>query len=227
MKTLKFWLLVLGAVGLLFSANLPSDVENALDKIMTTFSSYQTFRMDFQINAQLAGVRATADGFLLYDDMGKFRIELAQLVYLISDGKNIWFYTPLSKEYSRADFALQDLLKMLSPGEPNPSMGVALSFLLKQIFTSDDFALQSAFVQEETLDDKKAIALTFVSQKGFQVKIWADGNNYSLLQVGVSARIGEGQMLKVYLKVLKLSLMPTLPPNAFNFIPPPGAKEKK
>lgn len=232
MRMLMVCLLVLGAIGLLFSATLPSDVETTLDKIMTTLASYQTFRMDFQINAQLAGVRATADGFVLYDDMGKFRIEIGQLIYLICDGKNLWFYSPLSKEYSRGDLALQDLLKtlapMLSPGEETtPSLGLALSFFLKQIFKSEDFALESAFLKEETLDDKKAIALTFVSKKGFQVKIWADANDYALLQLGVMAKITEGANLTANLKVIRISLMPTIPLNAFTFVPPPGAKEKK
>ncbi len=230
MKILKVCLLVLGTVGLLFSATLPPDVESTLDKIMTTIASYQTFRMDFQISAQLAGLKATADGFLLYDDMGKFRIEIAQLVYLISDGKNLWIYSPLSKEFSKEDFALQDLLKMLAPilssQESTPSLGRAISFFLKQVLTSDDFALQSASLQEETLDGKKAIALTFISKKGFEAKIWADGNNHDLLQLGVMAKIAEGYRLIAYLKVLNISLMPSIPLNAFTFVPPPDAKEK-
>lgn len=231
MKILKICTIVLVGVGLLFPATLPQDVENALDKIMSTLASYQTFRMDFQINAQLAGIKATADGFVLYDDSGKFRIELAQIVYLVCDGKNIWFYSPLSKEYSRGEFAIEDMLKMLAPilsrEESAPSFGLALSFFLKQIFTSDDFALQNAFIQEETLDDKKAITLTFVSKKGFQIKIWADDKDYALLGLELLAKVAEEVNLTASIKVLKVSLMPTIAPGAFTFVPPPGAKEKK
>lgn len=231
MKILKICTILLVGVGLLFPATLPQDVENALDKIMSTLASYQTFRMDFQINAQLAGIKATADGFVLYDDSGKFRIELAQIVYLVCDGKNIWFYSPLSKEYSRGEFAIEDMLKMLAPilsrEESAPSFGLALSFFLKQIFTSDDFALQNAFIQEETLDDKKAITLTFVSKKGFQIKIWADDKDYALLGLELLAKVAEEVNLTASIKVLKVSLMPTIAPGAFTFVPPPGAKEKK
>lgn len=231
MKKLLICLLLVGVAGLLSAAPLPSDVETTLDKIMTTLASYKTFRMDFQIGAQLAGIKASADGFVLYDDSGKFKIELAQLVYLVCDGKNIWFYSPLSKEYSRGEFAIEDMLKMLAPilsrEESPPSFGLALSFFLKQIFMSDDFALQNAFIQEETIDDKKAITLTFVSKKGFQIKIWADDKDYALLGLGLIAKVAEEVNLTASLRVLKVSLMPTIPPNAFTFVAPPGAKEKK
>ncbi|MBC7328105.1 DUF2092 domain-containing protein [bacterium] len=226
MKMLKIFASLFGAIGVLLSATLPSDVEANLDRIMNTLAAYDTTKLEFQLNAQLAGLKATADGVAYYDNSGKFRIEIAKLVYLVNDGKNFWFYTPLTNEYSHGEMPLQDIIRFTSPGQTNPTLGPFLSFILKQIFTSEDFALQSATVQEETIEDKKAIALTFVSKKGFQVKIWADGNSYNLLQIGLMAKIGE-EILTVYLKVIRISLMPSLPPNLFVFTPPPGAKEAK
>jgi len=226
-RTIRVCVIVLGLIGASFSAVLPSDVEATLDKFLNTITSYDNFKMEFQITAQLAGINANAGGVLLYDKSGKFRLELGQLFYLINDGNNIWFYTPLSKEYSRSDSNIQQIAQMFSPSATSPTLGPALSFLLKQIFQSDDFALQSAFMQEETLANKKSLALTFTSAKGLVVKIWLEPKSYDLQQIGILAKIGEGQKIVIYLKVSKFSTNISLPSNAFIFVPPAGAKPKE
>jgi outer membrane lipoprotein-sorting protein len=226
LRTIRVCFIVLGLIGASFSAGLPSDVEATLDKFLNTITSYDNFKMEFQITAQLAGINANAGGVLLYDKSGKFKLELGQLFYLINDGNNIWFYTPLSKEYSRSDSNIQQIAQMFSPSATSPTLGPALSFLLKQIFQSEDFALQSAFLQEETLENKNSLALTFTSAKGFEVKIWLEPKSYDLQQIGVMAKIGEGQKIVVYLKVSKFSTNISLPSDAFLFVPPPGAKLK-
>jgi len=227
LRTIRICLIVLGLIGVSFSAVLPSDVETALDKFLNTITSYDNFKMEFQITAQLAGINATAGGVLVYDKSGKFKLELGQLFYLINDGKNLWFYTPLTREYSRGDLPLRELMQFFAPSATTPTLGPALSFLLKQILQSEDFALQSAFIREEALESKKSLALTFTSGKGFEVKIWLEPKSYDLQQIGVLAKIGEGQKIVVYLKVIKLSTNISLPSNAFVFVPPPGAKLKE
>ncbi|MBC7328966.1 DUF2092 domain-containing protein [bacterium] len=226
LRTIKVCVIILGLIGGSLSAVVPSDVEATLDKFLNIITSYDNFKMEFQITAQLAGINANADGVLLYDKSGKFRLELGQLLYLINDGNNIWFYTPLFKEYSRSDSNIQQIAQLFSPSATSPTLGPALSFFLKQIFQSQDFALQSAFMREENLENKKSLVLTFTSAKGFEVKIWLEPKNYDLQQIGVMAKIGEGQKIIIYLKVLKFSTNISLPSNAFLFVPPPGAKLK-
>jgi len=227
MRTIRVPLLLLGIIGCCFAATLPSDVENTLDKLLTDLTSYDTFKMEFQISAQFAGVNANADGTVLYTKAGKFRIEFAKLLYIIGDGQNLWVYTPLSKTFSKGEFSLPAIAQLLSPSTPSPSLGSALSFLLKQILQSQDFALKTAFLYEETLDNKKAVTLTFVSEKGLQIKIWADAKKQELLQIGAMLRSGEMPKLMVFFKVKKFIPNIVPPANAFYFTPPPGVVEGK
>ncbi|MGC8843988.1 MAG: LolA family protein [bacterium] len=222
-KISTIWVL---ALGVSLPATLPPDVEATLDRFLNTITAYDNFKMEFQLSAQLAGVRASAEGILLYDKSGKFKIEIGQLFYLLNDGQNLWFYTPLTKEYSRSDLPLQQVAKLFAPTMPSPTLGPALSYLLKQILLSENFALESASLREESLEGKKSLTLIFTSSKGFEVKIWLEPKSYELQQIGVMTGISDGQKLLVYLKVQKFTTNISLPPKAFVFTPPPGAKAK-
>lgn len=227
-RTTSFVLLVVVGAWCALSATLSKDIITVLEKVDKTNASYKTVKAPIEVVMKMGPMSVSTKGELWIDNQtGRFKVNLdtgPMQMLMVYDGETFWNYDVANKIYAKQQVSKEDMEEMSFAIFPAI---IAFSSSYKKSFTSEDFArtLEKASLSRTTLDKKNVLLVTFVNKgDNSQIKLWVDAKEYRILQLGITAPSGEGEVEAIF-KVVSFQPNVSFPEDAFKFIPPAEAKE--
>jgi len=223
----------------LYAQQFP-DASTVLAQHTHSMDRYQTYQYttDMTMEMNVAGnpMKIPMTSTLSADRQGRMRMEMGGMAgmggsTMVSDGKTMWTYIPMLKQYSKTtgDSAMKEEMATANLGAlADPAKLAANAKVIRDESLQADGQRRDCWVVESRIDDIAVPGGAPGSIQGGVYTLWIDKQNGIDWQVTMSGKMQAGPMVTdMKMTTLKhdVKLNVNLPDSLFVFTPPADAKE--